>query len=271
MSERALPGFVARAIARAWPKPSRAKTERLTGLTDAEWRRLAAIFPRLGDDPGRHASRARRTFMFLAWNELLRSRPRLEWKPAPPPSAPQVLLTAHVGNLRLLRYFLRSAGVPVATIVDDTHFGNDGHEEANRRIDRRFPTAFPHRFSSREPHRLRSALRRGSLLAAIDRIHHPLPGTTDHSARIPFLGGTIEIELAPLRLARLAGVRARPVFITAPAARLTITVGDALPADEGEAARAFGVILDRVARASPADFDGYTHRFAAGSPAGASR
>jgi len=259
-----LPPFLARAIVRAWPGPPRGKTERLTGLSDAEWRKLAALFPRLGDDPGRDAARARRTFTFVAWNELSRRRPAPRWEPAPPPSAPQIFLTAHVGSLRLLRYFLRSAGVPAATIVDETHFGNEAHARANRWIDGRFPTAFPHRFSSREPHRLRAALRRGSLLAAIDRVHRPPPGAKDHSARIPFLGGTLEIELGPLRLARLAGVRARPVFITAPEARLTITVGDALPADETEAAREFGVLLDRVARAAPADFDGYTHRFAAG-------
>jgi len=268
MIGRPVPPFLARAIARAWPDPPRRRIEPLTGLTEAEWRRLAAVFPRLGDDPGRDASRARRTFTFVAWNEISRRRPRPAWDPAPPPSAPQLLLTAHIGNLRLLRYFLRSAGVPTATIVDDTHMGSDAHESANRRLDGRFPVAFPHRFSSREPHRLRAALRRGSLLAAIDRIHRPPPGARDRSARVPFLGGTIEIELAPMRLARIAGVAARPIFITAPGARLKITVGEALPADEGEAARAFGVALDRVARASPADFDGYTHRFAAEPPGG---
>ncbi len=264
MTQWPLPAAAARAIARAWPDPPRSRIERLTGLSDAGWRDLAAIFPRLGDDPGRDAARARRTFTFLAGNEILRRRPRPAWEAAPPPAAPQILLTAHIGNLRLLRYFLRSAGVPAATVVDDTHFGSDAHEEANRWIDRRFPTAFPHTFPAAEPHRLRTALRRGTLLAAIDRIHRPR--ARDHSARIPFLGGTLEIELGPLRLARIAGVRARPVFITAPKERLTITVGDALPADEAEAARAFGVLLDRVARASPADFDGYTHRFAAGAP-----
>jgi hypothetical protein len=259
-----LPAFLARAIARGWPPPPRRRIEPLTGLADAEWRSLAEVFPGLGGDPGGGAARARRTFAFVAWNELSRRRPRPRWDPAPPPGGPELFLTAHIGSLRLLRYFLRGAGIPTGTIVDETHYGSETHARANRWVDGRFSAAgFPHTFSSREPHRLRAALRRGSLLNAIDRIHPPAPGAPDRSARVPFLGGTLEIELGALRLARLAGVAARPVFISAPRGRITITVGEALSGDVAESARAFGEILARVARESPGDFDGYTHRFAA--------
>jgi len=263
-----LPRSVVRGLLRAWPGPTRDRIERLTGLDEAKWRDLARLFPALGADPGALAARARRTFALLAWHELSRARPRPRWDPAPPPRASELLLTAHAGNLRMLRYFLRSAGIPVATIVDETHFGNPKWRRLNEWVEERFPARFPHTLSSREPHRLRAALSRGSLLAAIDRIHRPPPGADDRSARVPFLGGSLEIELAPLRLARLAGVAARPVFITAPDARLTITVGERLPGDEAEAARAFGDLLDRTARASPGDFDGFTHRYLAGNAAG---
>lgn len=260
-----LPRPVLRWILRAWPGPPRDRIERLTGLSEEGWRRLARLFPLLGADSGAAAARARRDFALLTWRELSRARPGPRWEPSPPPRTPELLLTAHLGNLRFLRYFLRSAGIPAATIVDETHYGSPKWRRLNARIDERFPVGVPHTFSSREPHRLRAALRRGSLLAAIDRIHRPPPGADDRSARVPFLGGSLEIDLAPLRLARLAGVPARPIFITAPDTRLTITVGDPLSGDDEAAARAFGDLLDRVARASPADFDGFTHRYLAGA------
>lgn len=258
-----LPRFAVREAARLRPPPRRDRVAALTGLSEAEWKGLAELFPLLGDDPGRNAARARRTFTLVAWHELSRTRVRPLWDPAPPPAAPELLVTAHLGNLRLLRYFLRSAGVAVATIVDETHEGSDRGARLNAWIDRRFPVRAPHTRESGKPHRLRRALREGSLLAAIDRIHPPPPGVADRSAPIPFLGGILPIEPAAFRLARLAGVPARPVFATAPKARLTLTVGERLPADEGEAVRAFGEVLDRVARASPGDFDGFTHRFLA--------
>jgi hypothetical protein len=259
----ALPRPVLRAAVRAWPPPPRARIERLTGLAEDEWRALGRLFPLLGADPGLAAARARRDFALLARYEVSRSRPRPFWDPAPPPGAPQLLVTAHLGGLRMLRYLLRSSGIPTATIIDETHLGSRKWRPFDEWIERRFPVGLPHTFSAREPHRLRSALRRGSLLAAIDRIHRPPPGADDRSARVPFLGGSLEIELAPLRLARLAGVAVRPIFATAPDARLTITVGDALPEEDAGAARAFGELLDRTARRSPGDFDGFTHRYLA--------
>jgi len=258
-----VPRAAAGLLLRLWPAPSRDRFERLTGLGEEEWRRLARLFPLLGADPAASAARARRDFALLARYELSRTHPRPRWDPAPPPREPELFVTAHLGNLRVLRYFLRSAGIPAATIVDETHFGNPQWRRWNERIDRRFPVGFPHTFSSREPHRLRAALRGGSLIAAIDRIHRPPPGADGRSERVPFLGGALEIELAPLRLARLAGVPARPAFVTALDARLTIAVGEPLPADDAAAARAFGALLDRVARAAPGNFDGYTHRYLA--------
>ena len=256
-----LPRGVVRAIARFWPSPPRGRIESLTGIAEADWRRFGEIFPALGPDPGRQAARARRAFTLVAWHELSRKRPRPRWDPAPPPASPGLFVTAHVGNLRMLRYFLRAARIPTATIVDETHLGRTTYGAMNGWIDARFPAPVPHTFWSGEPHRLRRALATGSLLAAIDRIHRPPPGAPDRSERVAFLGGTLDVELAAFRLARLAAVPVRPVFVTAPRARLRITVGDPLPPEATEAARSFGALLDRVTRASPGDFDGFTHRY----------
>lgn len=131
--------------------------------------------------------------------------------------------------------------------------------------------AFPHLVFAGNAHRLRSALGRGSLIAAIDRIHAPSPDRPRPEVAAPFLGGRLILDLSALRLARLAGVPARPLFVTVPGGRLTVTVGDPLPPDANEAGRRMAGLAEAVARASPADFDGFTHRFLAprpGFPAG---
>jgi hypothetical protein len=163
--------------------------------------------------------------------------------------------------VRLLRYFLRLAGIPAATIVDATHLANAASRAQNAWIDRRRPCAFPHTVFAGEPHRLRSALRRGSLIAAVDRIHAPEPGRGGQDRIVPFLGGRLTLDLSALRLARIAEVPVRPIFLTLPEERLTVTVGEPLPAEADPAAERFGALADAVARASPADFDAYTHRF----------
>lgn len=265
----ALPAPLLRWITQAWPDPSPAQIEALTGLSEEGWRAIARVLPGLGAKPGLDAARARRTFTVLAAHAIGQSRSGVRWDPSPPPATPALYLTIHLGSLRTLRYLLRREGIAIGVVVDETHFGDPSTEDRNARFDRSFPHDFPHTFDSRRPHRLRGALRRGSLVLAIDRIHRSAPAPPRSTARIPFLGGTLEIELGPLRLARVAGVPARPIFITAPRGRLTITVGDPLPADPDSAAARFADVLGRAAGRSPADFDGYTHRFLNGPPAGA--
>lgn len=258
---RFLPAAAIRWRARTRPDPTPAQIEELTGLDEGAWRRMAEIFPMLGDHPGLDAARQRRAFALLAANALAPASRRVRWVPARPDPAPALYLTIHLGDLRLLRYLLRLAGITAATIVDDTHRGNEAAREEDATIDRLRAHAFPHVFFARDSHRLRSALRRGSLLAAIDRIHAPAPGKPRPELAIDFLGGRLVLDLSPLRLARLARVPARPIFISAPRRRLTVSVGAPLPADPGEAGRRFGELAGAVARDSPADFDGFTHRF----------
>jgi len=258
---RAAPAAAIRWVARAWPDPSAEAIAAVTGLEDARWAEMAELFPLLGPRPGREAARQRRSLGLLSWNALTRNSRRIDWRPARPGPDPALYFTIHLGNVRLLRYFLRLAGIPAATMIDATHLSNARSRAQNAWIDRRRPCAFPHTVFSGEPHRLRSALRRGSLIAAVDRIHAPDPGRGGQDRIVPFLGGRLTLDLSALRLARIAGVPVRPIFLTLPAERLTVTVGEPLPAEADRAAERFGALADSVARASPADFDGYTHRF----------
>jgi hypothetical protein len=259
----AVPSAGIRWLARICPDPPPKRVAEITGLHVEQWDALTRVFPLLGKNAGLRAARARRTFALLARHALARTKPEPRWDPAAPSPDPALYLTIHIGNLRILRYFLRASGIPAATIVDETHIDSARWKIPNDAIDRRFPHDFPHTLFSAEPHRLRSALRGGSLIAPVDRVHPPPPGAPDRAFPIPFLGGTLEIDPAPLRLARIAGVPARGIFVTAPKERLTITVGKDLPGDPAQAAVQFGNLLDDVARSSPADFDGYTHRFLA--------
>lgn len=110
---------------------------------------------------------------------------------------------------------------------------------------------FPHAFSANRPHRLRTALRRGSLIAAADR-----PRGEGRTATV--LGGGIGLDPAPVRLASLARVPARPLFLTAPRGRLTVTVGEPLPPALGRTLDSFAEALARVSDESPSDWDGVT-------------
>lgn len=258
---RFVPAAAIRWRARTRPDPAPAQIEELTGLDEGAWRRMAEIFPLLGDRPGLDAARQRRAFALLASNALAPASRRVRWLPARPDPAPALYLTLHLGDLRLLRYLLRLAGIPAATIVDETHQGNTAARQEDAMIDRLRPHAFPHFVFARESHRLRSALRKGSLIAAIDRIHAPSPGESRPQIAFPFLGGRMILDLSALRLARLADVPARPLFVSIPESRLTVSVGDPLPADAREAGQRFAGQAQAVARASPADFDGFTHRF----------
>ena len=258
---RAAPAAAIRWLARAWPDPSAEAITAITGLDEARWGEMAELFPLLGPHPGRDAARQRRSLGLLSWNALSRNSRRIDWRPARPGPDPTLYFTIHLGNVRLLRYFLRLAGIPAATIVDATHLSNARARAQNAWIDRRRRCAFPHTVFAGAPHRLRSALSRGALVTAVDRIHAPEPGRGDRDRIVPFLGGRLTLDLSALRLARIAGVPVRPIFLTLPAERLTVTVGEPLPAETEPAGERFGALADAVARASPADFDAYTHRF----------
>jgi hypothetical protein len=258
---RLAPRAVIRWVARARPDPTPEEIVEWTGLGEGSWNEMAGLFPGLGPRPGPDAARHRRSFGLLGENALSRGSSRVRWLPERPPPDPTLYLTLHLGDIRLLRYLLRLAGIPAATIVDETQLGNPKVLAENRRIDRRRPHALPHSVFSGEPHRLRSALRHGSLLAAVDRIHPPAPGKGTADRTFPFLGGLLTVDLSVLRLARLAGVPARPLFVTIPGERLTVTVGEPLPRDREAAGACFGDLADAVARDCPAAFDGYTHRF----------
>jgi hypothetical protein len=263
---RFLPAAAIRWRVRTWAPPTPAQIEQLTGLDDEAWRRMAALFPDLGADPGLDAARRRREFALLAAHALSPDSRQVLWQPARPGPERTLYVTVHLGSLRLLRYLLRLAGVPAATVVDETHLVNTAARKKDAMIDRLRAHAFPHVVFARDAHRLKSALGRGSLIMAIDRIHAPSPGRPGPEVAIPFLGGRMILDLSALRLARLARVPARPLFVSAPGGRLTVSVGDPLAADPEVAARQFGERADAVARASPADFDGFTHRFALPEP-----
>ena len=258
---RHLPSAAIRWVARSWPDPSPEAVAAITGLEESRWTEMSGLFPLLGSCPGRDAARQRRSLGLLAGNALSRNSRRIVWRPGRPDPDPALYFTIHLGNVRLLRYFLRLAGIAVATIVDATHLADPRVRAQNAWIDRRRPIAFPHVVFAGEVHRLRSALRRGSLMAAVDRIHRPMPGKGGEDRVVPFLGGRLTLDLSALRLARIARVPVRPIFLTLPGERLTITVGDPLPADADRAGERFGALADAAARASPADFDAYTHRF----------
>ena len=263
---RLAPRAAIRWIARTRPEPTPEQIVEWTGLGEGAWSEMARLFPALGPRPGTDAARHRRSFGLLGENALNRGSRRVRWLPERPPPDPTLYLTLHLGDLRLLRYLLRLAGIPAATIVDETQLGYAPARLENAVIDRRRPHPLPHSLFSGEPHRLRSALKAGSLVAAIDRIHAPAPGTGAADRIVPFLGGLLTIDLSVLRLARIAGVPARPIFLTIPRERLTVTVGEPLPEDPGEAGTLFGRLADAVASDSPADFDGFTHRFLLQTP-----
>jgi lauroyl/myristoyl acyltransferase len=123
-------------------------------------------------------------------------------------------------------------------------------ERQDRLFDARHPIDFPHFFPASAVHRLRSALRRGSLILAADL---PEPGD---GVAVPFLGGRALVDLRPFRLARAARVPCRPAFLTLPRGRWTLTLGRVLPREEAAAVAAFASCLAEVAARSPLDLDG---------------
>ena len=221
-----------------------------TGLTREQWRELSRAFPRLGSDPGPSAARARRKLQFLIGRALQTPRHGPRFRPAPPGPEPTVYVTAHLADLRALRYLMRRH-LDVASVVSTTEEEREAIAREDRTFDERVPRDFPHAFSLRRPHRLRSALSRGSLIAAAD-------APEGEGVRLSCLGGSVRLDRRPFRLARLAGVPCRALFLTAPAARLTVTIGEQLPREETPALAAFAEALGRVADESPLDLDGPT-------------
>lgn len=222
-----------------------------TGLSLEEWRDLARAFPGLGPDPGRRAARARLRMRFLAGRALATSRHPPVWRGGLPAAAPTLYVTAHIGDLRSLRYLLRTR-VPAGSIIAPENEERAQGESQDRLFDESSPQPFPHVLPSREPHRIRSALREGSLVAAADAAAEEV-----FEARV--LGGAIPLDPRPFRLARLAGVSCRPIFLTAPRSRLTVTLDEVLPEEIPEALRRFAEAFARVAEESPWDWDGATH------------
>ncbi len=240
-------------LRRGWPRSTDARIREWTGIAPDEWGELARAFPLLGERPGPRAARARRDLHDLCARALStgRWRPRLDGT-APGPE-PTVYLTAHFGSLGALRYCLRSHGVPVANALGPHNLRRPEMEARDRIFDARFPMRFPHVFEASRVHRLRTALRSGSLLLAAD-----LPG--GQSVEVDWLGGRVRLDPRPIRLARAAGVSCRPAFLTLPRQGWTLTLGAELPPGEASALRAFGAVYAAVAAEAPWDVDGVVYR-----------
>ncbi len=225
---------------------------RLTGISVEDWRELAGSFPDLEPDPGPLASRRRALLARLAARSLASGRWPAELRGDPPSAEPMVYVTAHIGSLQALRYVLRARGVPAATVLGP--FNLDRAEAARQDVvfDRSHPIAYPHFFPASSVHRLRTALRSGSLIAAAD-----LPARDGEAQGL--LGGIVRLDPRPFRLARTAGVACRPAFLTLPDGNWTLTLGPRLPRDEGEALEAFARVYRRVASAAHADLDGVVY------------
>ena len=260
----AIPAFVLPFRDTFSPLPRGPEVRQLTGLSEEEWERVASRFPGLGRQPGPKAARARRTFRFLVGRALATPRHPPLWPGDVPGPEPTLYLTAHLGDLRPLRYILRQRGIPTAHVLGPENLSREGIAAEDREFDRAHPLDFPHFFSTDRPHALRSALSRGSLIAVIDRVfkHHDLP--PDPEGRFfaaKFLGGYLQLDALPLRLSTMAGVPARPIFLTTSGGRLTVRLGEPLAADPAEAMARFAGRLREAGEASPHDFDGFTHRW----------
>ena len=220
-----------------------------TGLTEEGWRELAATYPELPRDPGPAAARRRRKLERLASRALATGRWNLRLDGDPPAMAPCVYVTGHIGSMQALRYALRARGVPAATVLGPYNLDRSQAIPQDRVFDRRHALDFPHALPSSAPHRLRSSLERGSLLAAAD-----LPERGGVPGRV--LGGPALLDPRPFRLARLAGVPCRPAFATLPGGVWTLTLGPALSGSPEQCAERFGRDFARVASEAPLDLDG---------------
>jgi len=228
------------------------RVRRLTGISIEDWRELSGRFPELTPDPGRLAARNRARLSRLAARSLASGRWGVELDGDPPLGEPTVYVSAHIGSLQALRYCLRARAIPAATLLGPFNLERSAAERQDRAFDRRHPVAFPHFFPAASVHRLRTALRSGSLIAAAD-----LPARAGLEESL--LGGFVRLDPRPFRLARTARAACRPAFLTLPGGRWTLTLGAPLPDDEDEAVRAFAGVYRRVASTAPADLDGVVY------------
>ena len=209
---------------------TRAREQRvraLTGMSLERWRQLASLYPGLPEDPGWPAApstpgpRAARL-------------PRPGERPLEPATGgsragprARVYVTAHIGSLQVLRYALRARGIPAATVLGPHNLERAAAARAGPHV--RPPAS---RCLSRTPvrprevHRLRTALKRGSLIVAAD---------------LPERGGVAFRRFSADRVragsaAVPPGARGRsPVpggLPTLPAGRWTLTIGPELGADD---------------------------------------
>ncbi len=249
---------IARALPPWFPRPGwsrrRDRVAALTGITAERWRDLTRTYTELPADPGPLAANSRAKLARLASRALSSGRWDLRLEGEPPSGQPCVYLTAHLGSMQALRYALRARGAPAATVLGPHNLDRTEAIAQDRHFDRRHPHEFPHAFPSSAVHRLRSALKRGSLVAAAD-----LP--PEGGVRVPLLGGWAFVDPRPFRLARAAGVACRPAFATLPGGRWTLTLGPPLPRDERAACDGFALALAEAASRAPVDLDGvvYAH------------
>jgi hypothetical protein len=224
----------------------------LTGIGVEDWRELARAFPGLPPDPGRLAARRRADLARSASRALASGRWTVELDGDPPGGEPAVYVSAHIGSLQALRYCLRARAVPAANVLGPFNLERSAAELQDEVFDRRHPIAFPHFFPAANAHRLRTALRSGSLIAAADL---PERGSREEE----LLGGRVRLDPRPFRLARTAGAVCRPAFLTLPGGRWTLTLGDRLPRDEDKALKTFAEVYRRVAGAAAVDLDGLVY------------
>ena len=223
-----------------------------TGLSEEGWRELARAYPELPANPGRAAARRRRKLERLASRALATGRWTLKLVGEPPDPSPCIYVTAHIGAMQALRYALRARGVPAATVLGPFNLDRTEAIPQDRVFDRRHALDFPHALPSSAAHRLRAALKRGSLVAAAD-----LPERGGVPGEV--LGGPALLDPRPFRLARLAGVACRPAFATMPGGVWTLTLGPRLSGAPEACAAAFGRFFARVAADSPLDLDGVVY------------
>jgi len=249
-SSRAVASLFRRLRSRADPDRIRS----LTGASREEWREIAHAFPALPPEPGPAAARARQRLATRWVRAMATGRWRVRLDGPSPDLGPAVYLTAHVGSLQALRYVLRSRGVAAATVHGPHNLDRTRAVQEDRVFDRRYALDFPHAFAAGRPHRLRTALERGSLILAADL--PPEPGTVFAN----LLGGRAALDGRPLRLARAARVPCRAAFLTLPREGWTLTLSPPLAGSDAEALAEFARTFERVALQAPLDLDPTVYR-----------